>query len=226
MFKEGMLALVGQGFIETIYMTVISTILAYIIGLPLGLALVVTDKDGIHPIPWLNSLLGMIINFFRSIPFLILLIALMPFTKMVVGTVIGSKAAIVGLWIAAAPFIARMVESSLKEVEIGVVEAAQSMGASPFQIMTKVLLPEAKPSLLVGAAISITTILGYSAMAGIVGAGGLGAIAINYGYYRKQSDIMYVMVILMAIIVLPEPLCAALMTMDSTLNIMHPMIMR
>ena len=202
MFKEGMLALVGQGFIETIYMTVISTILAYIIGLPLGLALVVTDKDGIHPIPWLNSLLGMIINFFRSIPFLILLIALMPFTKMVVGTVIGSKAAIVGLWIAAAPFIARMVESSLKEVEIGVVEAAQSMGSSPFQIMTKVLLPEAKPSLLVGAAISITTILGYSAMAGIVGAGGLGAIAINYGYYRKQSDIMYVMVILMAIIVL------------------------
>lgn len=202
MFKEGMLALVGQGFIETIYMTVISTVLAYIIGLPLGLVLVVTDKDGIHPIPWLNSLLGMIINFFRSIPFLILLIALMPFTKMVVGTVIGSKAAIVGLWIAAAPFIARMVESSLKEVEIGVVEAAQSMGASPFQIMTKVLLPEAKPSLLVGAAISITTILGYSAMAGIVGAGGLGAIAINYGYYRKQSDIMYVMVILMAIIVL------------------------
>ena len=202
MFKEGMLALVGQGFIETIYMTVISTALAYIIGLPLGLVLVVTDKDGIHPIPWLNSLLGMIINFFRSIPFLILLIALMPFTKMVVGTVIGSKAAIVGLWIAAAPFIARMVESSVKEVEIGVVEAAQSMGASPFQIMTKVLLPEAKPSLLVGAAISITTILGYSAMAGIVGAGGLGAIAINYGYYRKQSDIMYVMVILMAIIVL------------------------
>lgn len=202
MFKEGMLALVGQGFIETIYMTVISTALAYIIGLPLGLVLVVTDKDGIHPIPWLNSLLGMIINFFRSIPFLILLIALMPFTKMVVGTVIGSKTAIVGLWIAAAPFIARMVESSLKEVEIGVVEAAQSMGASPFQIMTKVLLPEAKPSLLVGAAISITTILGYSAMAGIVGAGGLGAIAINYGYYRKQSDIMYVMVILMAIIVL------------------------
>ena len=202
MFKEGMLALVGQGFIETIYMTVISTALAYVIGLPLGLVLVVTDKDGIHPIPWLNSLLGMIINFFRSIPFLILLIARMPFTKMVVGTVIGSKAAIVGLWIAAAPFIARMVESSLKEVEIGVVEAAQSMGASPFQIMTKVLLPEAKPSLLVGAAISITTILGYSAMAGIVGAGGLGAIAINYGYYRKQSDIMYVMVILMAIIVL------------------------
>lgn len=202
MFKEGMLALVGQGFIETIYMTVISTALAYIIGLPLGMLLVVTDKDGIHPIPWLNGLLGLIINFFRSVPFLILLIALMPFTKAVVGTVIGAKAAIVGLWVAAAPFVARMVESSLKEVEKGVVEAAQSMGASPFQIMRKVLLPEAKPSLLVGAAISITTILGYSAMAGIVGAGGLGAIAINYGYYRKQSDIMYVMVILMAVIVL------------------------
>ena len=217
MFKEGMLALVGQGFIETIYMTVISTVLAYIIGLPLGLVLVVTDKDGIHPIPWLNSLLGMIINFFRSIPFLILLIALMPFTKMVVGTIIGAKAAIVGLWIAAAPFIARMVESSLKEVEIGVVEAAQSMGASPFQIMTKVLLPEAKPSLLVGAAISITTILGYSAMAGIVGAGGLGAIAINYGYYRKQSDIMYVMVILMAIIVLVfQELCDLLHAFPGT----------
>ncbi|MGM9916977.1 methionine ABC transporter permease MetI [Anaerotignum sp.] len=202
MFKEGMLALVGQGFIETLYMTVISTVLAYLVGLPLGLILVVTDKDGIHPISWLNSLLGMIINFFRSIPFLILLIALMPFTKAVVGTVIGSKAAIVGLWVAATPFIARMVESSLKEVEVGVIEAAQSMGASPFQIMTKVLLPEAKPSLLVGAAISITTILGYSAMAGIVGAGGLGAIAINYGYYRGQEDIMYVMVILLAIIVL------------------------
>ena len=201
MFKEGMLALVGQGFIETIYMTVISTALAYIIGLPLGLVLVVTDKDGIHPIPWLNSLLGMIINFFRSIPFLILLIALMPFTKMVVGTVIGSKAAIVGLWIAAAPFIARMVESSLKEVEIGVVEAAQSMGASPFQIMTKVLLPEAKPSLLVGAAISITTILGYSAMAGIVGAGGLGAIAINYGYYNFKFLVMWIAVIGLVLLV-------------------------
>lgn len=202
MFKEGMLAMVGQGFIESIYMTVFSTALAYLVGLPLGLLLVVTDKDGIHPIPWLNSILGLLVNFFRSIPFLILLIALMPFTKMVVGTVIGAKAAIVGLWVAATPFIARMVESSLKEVEKGVIEAAQSMGASPFQIMTRVLLPEAKPSLLVGAAIGITTILGYSAMAGIVGAGGLGAIAINYGYYRGQEDIMYVMVILLAIIVL------------------------
>ncbi|MBQ3567422.1 MAG: ABC transporter permease, partial [Anaerotignum sp.] len=125
----------------------------------------------------------------------------MPFTKLVAGTTIGPKAAIVGLLVAAAPFVARMVESSLKEVEKGVIEAAQSMGASPFQIMTRVLLPEAKPSLLVGSAISITTILGYSAMAGFVGAGGLGAIATNYGYYRGQTDVMYVMVILMVIIV-------------------------
>lgn len=201
MFKEGMLTLVVSGFWETIYMTLISTFFAYLIGLPLGLILVVTDKDGIHPIPWLQSILGVIINIIRSIPFLILLVALMPFTKAVVGTVIGAKATIVGLLVAAAPFIARMVESSLKEVEKGVIEAAQSMGASPFQIMTKVLLPEAKPSLLVGGAIAITTILGYSAMAGFVGGGGLGAIAINYGYYRGQEDIMYMMVILLVVIV-------------------------
>lgn len=201
MFKDGMLELVGTGFLETLYMTLISTFFAYVIGLPLGLLLVVTDKDGIRPIPWLNAILGTIINFIRSIPFLILMVALMPFTKAVVGTVIGAKAAIVGLLVAAAPFVARMVESSLKEVEKGVIEAAQSMGASPFQIMTRVLLPEAKPSLLVGSAIAVTTILGYSAMAGFLGAGGLGAIAINYGYYRGQDDIMYVMVVLLVIIV-------------------------
>lgn len=201
MFKEGMLALVGTGFVESIYMTVVSTVFAYLIGLPLGLILVVTDKDGIKPVRWLNTILGVIINILRSIPFLILLVALMPFTKAVVGTVIGAKATIVGLLVAAAPFVARMVESSLKEVEKGVIEAAQSMGASPFQIMTKVLLPEAKPSLLVGAAIAVTTILGFSAMAGFVGGGGLGAIAINYGYYRGQDEIMYLMVILLVIIV-------------------------
>ena len=172
MFKEGMLALVGQGFVETLYMTVISTAFAYLIGLPLGLLLVVTDKDGIKPVPWLNAILGAIINVVRSVPFLILFVTIMPFTKLVAGTTIGPKAAIVGLLVAAAPFVARMVESSLKEVEKGVIEAAQSMGASPFQIMTRVLLPEAKPALLVGSAISITTILGYSAMAGFVGAGG------------------------------------------------------
>lgn len=201
MFKDGMLALVGTGFWESIYMTLISTFFAYVIGLPLGLLLVVTDKDGIKPVPWLNAILGTIINVVRSVPFLILFVTIMPFTKAVVGTTIGPKAAIIALLVAAAPFVARMVESSLKEVEKGVIEAAQSMGASPFQIMTRVLLPEAKPALLVGSAISITTILGYSAMAGFVGAGGLGAIATNYGYYRGQTDVMYIMVILMVIIV-------------------------
>ena len=163
--------------------------------------LVVSDKDGIYPIVSLNKIFGVIINFIRSVPFLILLVAIMPITKIVVGTVIGPKAASLALLVAAGPFVARLVESSLKEVDKGVVEAAQSMGASPFQIMTKVLLPEATPSLLLGFAIAVTTILGYSAMAGICGAGGLGAIAINYGYYRGDKEIMYVMVVLLVLIV-------------------------
>ncbi len=210
MFKEGMLQVLGVGIYETLYMTLISTLMSYVIGLPIGLALVSTDKEGYFiipflgikiPIVWLNKLLGFVVNVLRSVPFLILLIAVMPITRAIVGTTIGSKATIVPLVIAAAPFIARMVESSLKEVDRGVIEAAESMGASPFQIMFKVLLPEAKPSLLVGAAISITTILGYSAMAGIVGGGGLGAIAMNYGYYRYQQDIMFITVILLVVIV-------------------------
>ncbi|WP_313528504.1 methionine ABC transporter permease [Anaerotignum sp.] len=201
MFKEGLLALIGSAFWESIYMTIVSTFFAYLIGLPMGLILVMTDKDGVRPMPIIHQILGVIINIVRSVPFLILMLTIMPFTKMVVGTTIGPKAAIVGLLVAAAPFIARLVESSLKEVEKGVVEAAQSMGASPMQILVKVLLPEAKPSLLVGSAIAVTTILGYSAMAGFIGGGGLGAIAINYGYHRGQSDIMYIMVILLVIIV-------------------------
>ncbi len=210
MFKEGMLQVLGVGIYETLYMTLISTLMSYVIGLPISLALVSTDKEGYFIIPflgikipiiWLNKLLGFVVNILRSVPFLILLIAVMPVTRAIVGTTIGSKATIVPLVIAAAPFIARMVESSLKEVDRGVIEAAESMGASPFQIMFKVLLPEAKPSLLVGAAISVTTILGYSAMAGIVGGGGLGAIAMNYGYYRYQQDIMFITVILLVVIV-------------------------
>lgn len=213
MFKEGMLQVLGVGIYETLYMTLISTLMSYIIGLPLGLALVSTDKEGFFgisifglfdikiPIIWINKILGFVVNVVRSVPFLILLIAVMPVTRTIVGTTIGSKATIVPLVIGAAPFIARMVESSLKEVDRGVIEAAESMGASPFQIMFKVLLPEAKPSLLVGAAISVTTILGYSAMAGIVGGGGLGAIAMNYGYYRYQQDIMFITVILLVVIV-------------------------
>lgn len=201
MFKEGMMTLVVTGFWETIYMTLVSAAIAYLIGLPLGLILVATDKDGIRPMPLLQQALGFVINVVRSVPFLILMVTIMPVTKKVVGTVIGPKAALVSLIVASAPFVARMVESSLKEVEVGVIEAAQSMGASPFQIMMKVLLPEAMPSILVGSAIAVTTILGYSAMAGFVGAGGLGAIATNYGYYRGQSDIMYVMVLILVLIV-------------------------
>ena len=201
MFNSEMISLVGVAFWESIYMTIISSFFAYVIGLPLGLILVATDKDGIAPAPLFNQVLGIIINILRSIPFLILLVAMMPITQAVVGTVIGAKATIVVLVVAAAPFIARLVESSLKEVDRGVVEAAQSMGASPFEIMTKVLLPEAKPSLLIGSAIAMTTFLGYSAMAGFCGGGGLGAVAINYGYYRSQRDIMLVMVVLLVVIV-------------------------
>ena len=201
MFKEGMMALVGSAFWESIYMTLVSTFFAYLIGLPMGLVLVMTDKEGVRPMPIVHQILGAIINIVRSVPFLILMLTIMPFTKTVVGTTIGPKAAIVGLLVAAAPFIARLVESSLKEVERGVIEAAQSMGASPLQILVKVLIPEAKPSLLVGSAIAVTTILGYSAMAGFIGGGGLGAVAINYGYHRGQTDIMYVMVVLLVVIV-------------------------
>nr|WP_312047910.1 methionine ABC transporter permease [Anaerotignum sp.] len=201
MFKEGMMALIGTAFWESIYMTLISTFFAYLIGIPMGLILIMTDKEGVHPMPIVHQILGAIINIVRSVPFLILMLTIMPFTKKVVGTTIGPKAAIVGLLVAAAPFIARLVESSLKEVEKGVIEAAQSMGASPLQILVKVLIPEAKPSLLVGSAIAVTTILGYSAMAGFIGGGGLGAVAINYGYLRGQTDIMYVMVVLLVVIV-------------------------
>ena len=160
-----------------------------------------TDKGGTHPIFWLNRLLGFVVNFLRSVPFIILLVWVIPITRFIVGTSIGSTAVIVPLVIAAAPFIARMVESSLKEVDSGVIEAAQSMGASSFQLIYKVLIPEAKPSLLVGGAIAITTILGYSALAGTVGGGGLGALAYNYGYIRRDEDVLLITVILLVIIV-------------------------
>ena len=188
---------------ETFYVTVLSTLFAFIIGMPLGVLLVVGEKDGVLPLPkWLLGVLNVIINLLRSVPFLILMIMVFPLTRLIVGTTVGTTASIVPLVIAAFPFVARLVESSLRELNPNIIETAQSMGASPFQIITKVMIPESVPSLISNATIAITTILGYSAMAGIVGAGGLGAIAINYGYYRKQSDIMYVMVILMAIIVL------------------------
>lgn len=201
MFSKEMLNLLLEGTFETFYMVIVSTLFSYALGLPLGVLLVVSDKDGIHPMPALNRVLGVAINLLRSAPFLILLVALTPVTRAIVGTSLGSTATIVPLVIGSAPFIARMVESSLKEVDGGVIEAAQSMGASPIQIILRVLLPEAKPSLMVGAAIAITTILGYSAMAGFVGGGGLGTIAVNYGVHRYQTDVMLVTLALLVIIV-------------------------
>ena len=201
MFSKEMLNLLLEGTFETFYMVIVSTLFSYALGLPLGVLLVVSDKDGIHPMPALNRVLGVAINLLRSAPFLILVVAVTPVTRAIVGTSLGSTATIVPLVIGSAPFIARMVESSLKEVDGGVIEAAQSMGASPIQIILRVLLPEAKPSLMVGAALAITTILGYSAMAGFVGGGGLGTIAVNYGVHRYQTDVMLVTLALLVIIV-------------------------
>ncbi|MCI7125116.1 MAG: ABC transporter permease [Agathobaculum sp.] len=201
MISPELWGLIGRGILETLYMVIVSTLASYLIGLPLGLLLVATAKDGVRPMPALNAVVGVIVNILRSIPFLILAVLFMPVTRAIVGTTIGSTATIVPLTIAAAPYVARMVESSIKEVGFGVIEAAQSMGASPWQIVTKVLVPEAKPSLLVGAAISIVTILGYSAMAGFIGGGGLGTIAQNYGYNRNQTPPMIVTVVLLVVIV-------------------------
>ena len=189
------------GLQETVFMVALSSLLSYLIGIPLGILLIVTDKDGIQPNGLINTVLGVIINLMRSVPFIIMLLAALPLTRFIVRTTLGPKAVVVPLVLAAAPYIARMVESSFKEVGAGVVEAAKSMGASNFQIVRKVMLPEAKPSLLMGAAISITTILGYSTMAGFVGGGGLGTLAINYGYYRYQTDVMLVTVVVLVIIV-------------------------
>jgi len=193
--------LIQLGVWETIYMTLISTAVAYLIGLPLGIVLSVTDETGIHPIPWLNRVLGILVNIFRSIPFVILMLAMLPVAKLIVGTSLGNKAVIVTLVIAAAPYVARMVESSIKEVDAGIIEAAQAMGSSSFQIVYKVLIPEAKPALITGAVISTVTILGYSAMAGTIGGTGLGQIAITYGYQRFNTDIIWVCVVLTVLIV-------------------------
>lgn len=198
---EKMIQLLITGIGETLYMVVISTVVAYVFGIPLGVIMYITDKKGICRNRVINLVVGVIINIIRSVPFLILLVAILPFTRLVVGTTIGPTATIVPLIVAAIPFVARMVESSLKEVDGGVIEAAKAMGSSNFQIITRVLLPEAKPSLLVGLTIAITTILGYSAMAGFTGGGGLGAIATNYGYYRYQTDVMLITVAVLIIIV-------------------------
>ena len=200
MWNSQVIIMLLEGIRDTLYMTLASTLFGYIIGLPMGIVLTVTDKDGIRPNAAVYKVLDVSSNLLRSIPFIILLIVLIPFTRFVVGRSYGSTATIVPLTIAAAPYIARMVESSLKEVDAGVIEAARSMGASDFQIVTKVMLVEARTSLIVGATISLGTILGYSAMAGTVGGGGLGDIAIRYGYTRWQTDIMVVTVVLLVIL--------------------------
>lgn len=192
--------MIGRGIFESLYMTLVSTLFGYVLGLPWGVVLAVTDEGGIKPNRPVYRVLDFITNIMRSIPFLILLILIIPLTRMIVGKSYGSTATIVPLVVSAAPFIARMVESSLKEVDKGVVEAAQSMGADTFQIILHVLLVEARVSLVTGATICLGTILGYSAMAGTVGGGGLGSIAIQYGYYRYQADIMVVTVVLLVLL--------------------------
>lgn len=201
MLDSQMIQMLAQGTLESFYMTIAITVLSYIIGVPLGVFLVMSDRNGIQPMPSLNWLIGGIVNILRSVPFLILMITIQPFTRMIVGTTIGTSAAIVALVVSAAPFVARMVEQSLLEIDHGMIEAAQSMGASNMQIVKKVLLPESMPSLLNGVLVSATTILGYSAMAGFIGGGGLGDIAIRYGYNRYDSGTMLITVVLLVVMV-------------------------
>ena len=201
MWTKEVVDMILKGIQETLYMTLLSTLMGYVIGLPMGVLLAVSDKEGLKPNRVLYRILDVIANIVRSIPFLILLILLIPFTRMIVGKSYGSTATVVPLVIAAGPFIARMVESSLKEVDEGVIEAARSMGARNLRIIMKVLLVEARTSLINGATIAVGTILGYSAMAGTIGGGGLGDIAIRYGYHRYQADIMVVTVVLLVILV-------------------------
>ena len=196
-----LVSLLGEGLLQTLYMTVLGTLMSYVIGLPIGVSLIVTGPNGIRPVAIYNKVMGFIVNVIRSVPFLRLMIALMPYIRKVIGTGIGTGATTAALVVAAAPFVARLVEQSLLEVDPGVVEAAQAMGAGNFQIIRKVLLLEARPSLLNGAAVATINILGYSAMAGIVGGGGLGDLAIRYGLYRFQPSIMWITIIVLVILV-------------------------
>ncbi|MDU6397228.1 MAG: methionine ABC transporter permease [Veillonella sp.] len=199
--SEQVIKLLITGTLDTLQMTVISTIMAMIIGIPFGVVLVVTSKGHILENAALNKILGAIVNATRSIPFIILMVAIIPFTRMVVGTSIGTTAACVPLTLAAIPFLARLVETSIKDIQFGVIEAAQSMGASPFQIIRKVLLPEALPTIIDNVTVLIVNLIGYSAMAGAIGGGGLGDIAIRYGYQRFQGDIMLATIIILIIMV-------------------------
>ena len=200
MWDSTTINMILEGIVGTVYMSIVSTFFGYIFGLPMGVLLTISDKNGLKPNPILYKILDAVSNVVRSVPFLILLILLIPFTRLVVGKSYGTTATIVPLVISAAPYIARMVESSLKEVDAGVIEAAKAMGASNTQIVFKVLLVEARTSLITNATIALGTVLGYSAMAGTVGGGGLGDIAVRYGYYRYQTDIMIVTVILIIVL--------------------------
>ena len=201
MTASELINLLGVECGKTLYMTLMATLVSYIIGLPIGVSLITTAPNGIKPVGWYNKIMGFIVNVVRSVPFLILMIALMPYIRKVIGTGIGTSATTAALIVAATPFVARMVEQSLLEVDPGVIEAAQSMGASNMQIVRKVMLLEARPSLLNGAAVATITILGYSAMAGSIGGGGLGDVAIRYGLYRFQPTIMWITVIILVILV-------------------------
>lgn len=201
MLNQALIDLLWGGTLDTIYMTLVSTFFSYVFGMIMAVILVITRADGIRPHPVIFRVLDVIVNLTRSFPFLILMIAIIPFTRWLVGTTIGNNATVVPLVVAAAPFVARLIEQSLLEVDRGVIEAAQSMGASTWQLIWKVFIPEATPSLINGSAIAATTILGYSAMSGAVGGGGLGKLAIMYGYNRYQNDIMFATVVLLIIIV-------------------------
>jgi len=190
-----------EGLLETLYMTFASVTLAYAIGLPMGVLLVVTQANHLWPNRVVHTILSGIVNTVRSVPFIILIVLLIPFTRLLIGSAIGTNAAIVALVIAAAPFIARMVETALNELDAGVIDAAKSMGATNFQIIRKVMLPESIPSLIRGFSITTILLMSYSAMAGAVGAGGLGRIAIRYGYQRFQTDVMLLAVVIIVVIV-------------------------
>ncbi len=200
-FGGGNLAMYGEAILDTLKITIISTLLAYLIGIPLGVLLYATSKGSIMPNHHVNNIVGYIVNIIRSVPFMIALVMLQPLAKITVGSMIGDTAFIFYLVVASGPFIARMVESSLKEVDLGIIEAAQSMGSGNWQIIWKVLLPEAKPSLITGSAIAITTILGYTPMTQLVAGGGLGQLAIQYGLYRFDKPIMYISSLLLIILV-------------------------
>ena len=209
LFSEGsvqdlltVLPLLPEALWETFYITVLSTALSLVIGLPLGVLLVAGEKGGVLPLPaWLMRILNLIINLLRSIPFLILMIMVLPVSRAIIGTAVGTTATVVPLVAAAFPFVARLVESSLRELDGNIIEAAQSMGATPFQIIVKVMIPEGVPSLIQNVTVALTTILGYSAMSGIIGGGGLGKIAIDYGYYRYKYLVMFVAVIILILLV-------------------------